>query len=365
MGKQLVFLMLILVVSAVLFALLAEGAVRVRQRLKHGSAAPLDHTFRIDPLSGLRVPAADKVPSQIKINSLGFRGPEIESPKPPGTIRLAFLGASTTYCAEASGNDTTWPELVWRAVSQARPGARFDYLNAAVSGYSTASSLKNLDYRVRPLGPDVIVAYEGFNDLSYDTAALARRQGLRAGARDEESWLSRHSMLWFLVEKNVTIWRLQTQDNARGQTLSPDFEELSRGFEQRLSELVAASQQVAPVVAIATMAPRLRRVQAPDEQRRAAVTARYYMPYLSIDAILDAYDAYNRAIRRVAARRGAVLIEASDAVAPDSTHYADSVHFTDAGSQSMAERVSSVLLSSRSFERLLTTREKGATTSRP
>jgi hypothetical protein len=90
------------------------------------------------------------------------------------------------------------------------------------------------------------------------------------------------------------------------------------------------------------------------------------MPYLSIEGILDAYDVYNRVIRRVAERRGAVLIETSDAIPPDSTHYADSVHFTDAGSRSMAERVSSALLSSRSFERVLTTRDqKGEAGRRP
>lgn len=356
--KRAVFVAIVTLVATVLVGLLAEGAVRLRQRLKHGTAAPFEESFAIDAASGLRVPLAAKSPKHIFINSLGFRSPELVVPKPPGTVRVAFLGASTTFCGEVSSNEATWPYVVWRALHEAHPDVQLDYVNAAVPGYSVNSSLRNLEYRVKPLHPDVIVLYEGFNDLSYDTAALALRHGLTAGRADEESWLERHSVLWFLVAKNVRIWRRQADAERKVGKLEFDAGEASKTFEARLSNLVRASQQVAPVVALVTLAPRMRPSLSPNEQRRAAVTALYYMPYMTIDGILQGYAEYNRAIRRVAADRGTLLIETEAAIPADAAYYTDSIHFTDTGSRAMAHHVSRTLLASPRYEALMTDRVK-------
>ena len=176
--KQMAFVAAIILVAGGLLALGAEGLVRLRQWAKYGTAAPLDSTFRVEVRTGLRVPDRAKVASHVRINSLGFRSPELDDPKPPGTIRLAFLGASTTYSAEVSSNEATWPHLVWQALEKARPGVRFDYLNAAVPGYTTEASLRNLLLRVKPLQPDVIVFYEATNDVALDTRHLARPRGI-------------------------------------------------------------------------------------------------------------------------------------------------------------------------------------------
>jgi len=352
--KQIAFTTAIVLVAGLLLALGAEGLVRVRQWLKYGMAAPLDSTFRIDARTGLRVPDDAKVARHIRINSLGFRSPELLDPRPAGTIRLAFLGASTTYSAEVSSNEATWPHLVWQMLRDAQPQVRFDYVNAAVPGYTTEASLRNLRLRVRPLQPDIIVFYEATNDLAVDTLALARQRGLVAGdGAEATSWPARYSMLWFLVEKNLTVRRRQAEAAAHGGKLAFEPRELSRAFEQRLQALVTASQESAPVVVLVTFAPRLRRGSSADEQREAAVTAAYYMPYMSIDGLLRGYEEYNRVIREVARRSGVVLVEAEGAIPPDRVHYADSVHFTDAGSRALAGIVARELLASPAVGRVL------------
>ena len=336
--KQIVFVTLIVLVAGGLLALGAEGLVRLRQWAKYGTAAPLDSAFRMEARTGLRVPDGEKVARHVRINSLGFRSPELADPKPVGTIRVAFLGASTTYSAEVSSNEATWPHLVWQALKDARPRIRFDYLNAAVPGYTTEASLRNLLLRVKPLQPDVIVFYEATNDLAVDTLRLARGQGLVAGDAEATSWPARYSMLWFLVEKNLTVRRRQAEATQGGKLV---FEPraLSRKFEQRLEALVSAGQASARAVVLVTFAPRLRRGASADEQREAAVTAAYYMPYMSIEGLLQGYDEYNRVIRDVAHRTGAVLVEAEGAIPGDRVHYADSVHLTDAGSRALAQVV--------------------------
>src|SRR5215471_5362125 len=88
---------------------LAEIAVRVRHRLKFGTFWGIEDTYTIDPKSGLRIPIPGGHFGGIHINSLGFRGPEISIPKPRSTLRVAFLGSSTTFCGEVSSNENAWP----------------------------------------------------------------------------------------------------------------------------------------------------------------------------------------------------------------------------------------------------------------
>jgi lysophospholipase L1-like esterase len=353
-------LLAIVLVAGAILALAAEGVVRVRQQVKHGSAWGVEGTLTRDPATGLRIPIPNSVIGNIRINSLGFRGPEITVPKPAGTIRLAFLGGSTTYCAEVSGNDTTWPHLVWRTLRDSIPSATFDYVNAGVPGYSTGPLLQSLELRVKPLQPDVIVIYEATNDLSADSYALARDRGLAHSRPDDRMWLSRYSLLAYLVEKNVRILSRQHGANDPVGKLSFDPRQLSRDFERRLGQLVRASQASAQLVAVATFAPRLRRDLPPDERARAAVTALYFMPHMTIEGLLDGYEEYNRVIRQIAMKTGALLVDGERRIPPDDIHYSDSVHFKDPGSVLMAERVSGALLRSSSFASIVERKRPGS-----
>ena len=87
----------------------------------------------------------------ITINTLGFRGEEIEPVKPAGALRLAFLGASTTFCAEVSSDAATWPDRVAKSIAESLPGLQVDYVNAGVPGYTLNNMDRMLEKRVAPL----------------------------------------------------------------------------------------------------------------------------------------------------------------------------------------------------------------------
>ena len=331
--------------------LCAEDVARVRFYLQHGTLLRI-HTFATDAASGLQIPVPNRDTGAIKIDSRGFRSPELEVPKPPGRVRLAFLGASTTFCAEASSNAATWPSLVADAVRKAHPEASIDFVNAGVAGYLLADIAKNLDYRVKPLAPDVIVIYEAMNDLTHDTRALAIEQGVYAGHSDSEDWLAEISLFWHLVEKNVMV-RTRTRDAAQASgRLDLDPLRIAPGFHARLAELVRAAQKEARFVALATFSQRTRRDQTAREQLDACITHFYYMPYMNVQAVLDGFEAYNREIRAVAAETGAYLIDGEDEIPGDAAHFADSVHFTDAGCRAMEQRVVGRLEKSPGFQAL-------------
>ena len=163
------------VLGLLVLALGLEGGVRLRQWVRYGTLATTLHQLDFDPASGLRVPRPGVLKGRdvlIEVNDQGFRSPLLQLPKPDGRVRLAFLGGSTTFCAEASRNETTWPYLVWEGLAQ-RPGAPdLDYVNGGAGGFTLADSRANLEHRVGPTEPDIIVIYHATNDLAVGSRGI-------------------------------------------------------------------------------------------------------------------------------------------------------------------------------------------------
>ncbi|GJL54347.1 MAG: hypothetical protein NPIRA02_14790 [Nitrospirales bacterium] len=340
-------------VSMLMLVAVLETAVRVRQWVKYGTATTSVQSFRVDEETGLRVPIPGSTTGRIQINSLGFRSPELQMPKPNGTVRLAFLGGSTTWCAEVSGNEMTWPHLVWKELQQSYPEITFDYLNAAVPGYSVGESLVTLEHRVKSLSPDVIVIYHATNDLSYITRKLARAQGIFSGRTEDTSWLAQWSLAWFLIKKNLELNERQQMAKTGKAQLVFQPQEIAREFSEQLEPLVQASRSVAPLVALATFSHKFRKEQTVEEQIQAMNTSIYYMPYMTPQGLLEAFDAYNGVIREIAQTQNILLIGGENRIPGDDQHFNDSVHFKDAGSQAMATRVMDALKNSPQFQGLL------------
>lgn len=343
---------LIVLGAFVLAALVGEAAMRVRFYTKYGTFLRV-HTFATDPATGLEIPVPLRDTGAIRIDSRGFRNPEIEVPKPARRVRLAFLGGSTTYCAEVSSNAATWPALVARDLAARHPQVSFDYVNAGVPGYKVVDLQATLEARVAPLAPDVIVVYEATNDLTKDTRTLAQAQGVYVEHADRDHWLAEISLLWHVLEKNVLVRTRAQEAQGTGGRLALDVPAIAGPFQTRLESLLAASKSRARVVAVATFAQRLRQAQTPQERAAACVTHFYYMPYMSEEALFLGFDGYNAAIRAAAHSSGALLVEGEDAIPGDAAHFADSVHFTDAGSKLQADRVARALEASSAFQELV------------
>src|SRR5262245_29794104 len=243
--KRVLTLAMVVFLAVLATFALAEVGVRIRHRLKFGDLWGIEQTYTVDRVSGLRIPVPGGSFGGIRINSLGFRGPELVVPKPPNTVRLAFLGSSTTFCAEVSSNENTWPHLVTEALRTRWPGVLIDYVNGGVPGYSVNHSLRNLDQRIAPLAPDVIVIYEGHNDLSGNSFALAVDKGL-ASRRTEQglSWPSKYSLLWYLLEKNLLVLTQRRSATETVGKLEFGREEIVAPFRTDLQTLVRRAQDV-------------------------------------------------------------------------------------------------------------------------
>ena len=106
-------------------------------------------------------------PGWFVTNSFGWRGPDIAVNKPANTIRIAFVGASTTV--DAFGMPFSHPELVgdwlnrW-SVTKGLP-YRFEVINAGRMGIDSNSIAAIVAQEIVPVDADLVIYYEGANQL--------------------------------------------------------------------------------------------------------------------------------------------------------------------------------------------------------
>lgn len=351
-----------LLYALVLFAValvVCEGALRVRATLRYGSASSQlrDAMTVYDAAAGLNVPrpgyeiTGNRI--HVRINSLGFRGEEVEPEKPVGTIRIVCLGASTTFSTEVSSNDMTWPAILQRKLRQEHPGVRFEVINAAVPGYVSSDNLKNLKHRVLPLKPDLVIYYEANNEIVKDTRELALAEGIVAGSPSRAiATLSRVSLMFDLAYKNLAIARRGTGSSSirRLDTVPAD---LPARFIGTLEEMHRELSTRDIRMLLSTFIVKFRRDQDRAVQVRNADVAFFYMPWMSIDGMLNAIDRYNQAIVDYGLRAGIPVVDDREAIPADGDHFADCMHLLDRGSQAMADRFDRFLRTSGLADRLI------------
>lgn len=99
-----------------------------------------------------------------QINKFGFKGPDMQKVKAPGTLRIMTIGDSCTF--GFSYDRYSYPRMLEQYLwSQ---GASIEVINAGVEGYSTTHVLYHLDYFMG-FQPDIATIYVGWNDLYGDT----------------------------------------------------------------------------------------------------------------------------------------------------------------------------------------------------
>jgi hypothetical protein len=326
--------------------LLAEAGVRARAWYRYGSFAPNvpDELVRFDKELGLRIPraGAERIGSKIhiRINSLGFRGDEFSVKKPRKTLRIVCVGASTTFCAEASDNGHTWPARLEAILQPKYPTVTIQVINAGVGGYVISDSLKNIENRVLPLEPDLVIYYEANNDIALDTRDLARQRGVIAESDNYRSplskFLSEHSLFYDLVTKNFAVL------SSRRDTVSGKITELPHNSPDRFIGQLKLMHDMLfekriPLV-LSCFLTKYRRDQPRETQIANAELAFYYMPWMTIDSLLDGIDLYDEAIVRFAHSNQIPVVEDRTSIPADDTHFADFVHLRDEGCEAMAER---------------------------
>lgn len=139
---------------------------------------PVSEWAVVDAFSAYRArPGAHGDGGGKTVNRHGFIStPDLAVVKPPGTVRIAFLGGSSTAgMGHLLSDEETWPWQTIRILRERFPDRRIELINAALGGYSSFESFGRLWSRVRFFAPDIIVVYHGWNEMYYfDDPARAR-----------------------------------------------------------------------------------------------------------------------------------------------------------------------------------------------
>lgn len=121
--------------------------------------------FRYSPHHYLGyIPTPNLESGENRNNALGFRGEEISLVKPESVYRIVAVGGSTTYSVDVEDYRDSYPHQLGEYLR----GGGFDQvevINAGVGSYASFHNFINIQFRVLPLQPDLIIVYQGYNDI--------------------------------------------------------------------------------------------------------------------------------------------------------------------------------------------------------
>jgi len=129
---------------------------------------PMSGWAIVDAFSAYRA-RAGKYDEGKTVSKQGFIStPDIPVDKPHNTIRIAFLGESSTAGVGKHNlkDEGTWP---YQTVSMIRNKTswQIDFINGALGGYTSFESYGRLWSRIRHFKPDIVIVCHGWNEMYY------------------------------------------------------------------------------------------------------------------------------------------------------------------------------------------------------
>ena len=121
--------------------------------------------------------------STFTTNNLGFRGDDIQRPKPSGEYRVFLVGGSTMECLILDDSDSI--DAVLERALRTKTQRRVEVYNAGKSGDRSDDHVAMISQRIMHLEPDLVVLFAGINDL---VVAAAGHDYLHLGSRDFNEW---------------------------------------------------------------------------------------------------------------------------------------------------------------------------------
>jgi hypothetical protein len=144
----------------------AASRLSLRKRVLFAMAsAVLAAVFALLTLLGTDLYLHRKFERSAGLNAWGYRGP-VAARKAPGEFRVAVLGGSTAFGYGVMWNES-FPAVLERKLAARAPGA-YTVINLGYNNegaYSFTFTMKDFAY----LNYDLVLLYEGYNDLSSDS----------------------------------------------------------------------------------------------------------------------------------------------------------------------------------------------------
>ena len=164
--KKILGTIVVTLLSILLAMLLLEFSVRTVIGVPQKEVLPVVRV-KPDPDSGWVMLPLDEhytYENFVKLNSLGFRGPEVSS-RNDNEYRILTIGDSHVYGQGVADNELMTTVLE-RKLAQSAPPCPYTVINMGVRAYSTNNELALLRKFGLPLDPDHVIAFFFINDFN-------------------------------------------------------------------------------------------------------------------------------------------------------------------------------------------------------
>ncbi len=295
-------------------------------------------------------------------NQFGLRGPPLTLLKPPKTIRIAFVGASTTI--NSHGFPFSYPERVvhWlNLFAQANHfDVHFEVLNAGREGITSEDISQIVHDELLPLDPDWTVYYEGSNQFFWVYDLVSPRTPPRQSLDPRDSVIEhkvpepirKHLAMGDLLDRALNGF------GTLGEPRRPSYRLNWPANVDEAKPVVDSPHLPAPLVTIIKDLDSIRASMASIGGRFAVCSYvwlvkdglrlspnRHKLIYEQLNASLWPLryrdirrfaDFQNRVFQRYAADRGIPFLDLAAAMPLDPNLFVDAIHMTDTGERTKA-----------------------------
>jgi len=291
-----------------------------------------------------------------EINSLGFRGKEVDLKKKEGQIRIVCLGGSETFGVFES-KDREWPSQLGEMLRNQSP--RVEVINASVAGLTLKWKRAYVEKYVLPLKPDIMITTQGallpITDLMRGVGSkrlgikVKRKNVLRKFATENRVILIMgETIKRSLPEGLSTYFRLrrlrskvkekERKHLANKQPMDKLHDNIILEFEEDLRSFIEYLKEnhIAPIL---LTYPTLFTNMNKNFYRYLLLSIRRLCVELSEDGIIDASEKLNDSIRRIAKIQNVALIDNDHLMPKTQEYFVDYSHYTEKGAEFIAKNV--------------------------
>lgn len=269
-------------------------------------------------------------------NSLGFRNDEFPLDKSENVFRIVALGGSSTYDVSIEDNREIFTAQLEKILDEQYGYTGVQVINAGVPGYNSWEILVNLEFRVLDLDPDLVIIYEGTNDVHARLVVPAAYRGDDSGRR--QAWQAPRVPLW---EHSALLRILSRAMNFTRQVSVDDFVSpptyLSWPFEERLLEgdydPVEILKENPPIYFRRNLENMIAIAKEHDVKILFSTWASSpnLNDYASKDYYQDAFRENNEVVREVAESHQIPMFDFAAVMPQDAIYWADGRHVNEAG----------------------------------
>lgn len=248
--------------------------------------------------------------------------------------RIVCIGGSTTFCIGVNDRDS------WPARLQEKLGTNYAVFNYGLSGYTTAEAIIQMALFIPEIKPDMIVFYEGWNDLhnyhtensypDYYSHGMSQLQEVLVERIEDSTCFGkfRRQSGFFYLADNIRERIFKQKEPVR--YAIPD-EKINKLFERNIRTLISLSSMLhaKPVFVSQVLNPFFERKPGRSQQ---------WTKYIEDVKVPEFMDQMNRVVKNICSTdSNCIYLDYKNSIPWEAKHFLDDGHFTIEGNEIFAD----------------------------